>query len=254
MMYLFAVAVVTIYQPERAVQELEGLSREEIIAIARQSEDGGQPPNRVMEQGSGVPSDAILLLGEDLSTYWEAIDGTEASWSLTDGVLTVEPGSGDIRTRQKFGDVQLHAEWMIPIDPDDIRTGQAPGNSGIFFQERYEVQILESFANVTYRNGQAAAIYKQNPPLVNASTPRGTWQTYDIIFRAPKFSESGDLASPARMTVLHNGVVVHDNAALTGETAFLRSPSYNPHGPESLRLQDHGEPISFRNIWIRPLD
>ena len=164
--------------------------------------------------------------------------------------MTVEPGSGDIRTRQSFGDVQLHIEWR---SPEMSTEGQLKGNSGVFLQERYEVQVLDSHGGKTYPNGQAASIYKQFIPLVNASRPAGEWQSYDIIFRAPTFSDSGDLISPATMTVLHNGVLVHNHVEIKGTTEYRGAPSYTAHGAAPLALQDHGDKVSFRNIWIRQL-
>ena len=198
------------------------------------------------------PSDAIdLLTGLD---GWESVKtaGT-AAWQLEGGELVVAPGTGDIRTRAAFGDAQLHIEWMIPEEPAD-KTGQDRGNSGIYFQERYEVQVLDSFTNVTYSNGQAGAIYKQFIPLVNASRPAMQWQSYDIVFAAPRFGSDGKLRSPARMTVFHNGVLIQNNVELKGPTVYRGPPSYGPaHGDAPLLLQDHGHQVRFRNMWIRRL-
>ena len=198
------------------------------------------------------PSDAIdLLTGLD---GWESVKtaGT-AAWQLEGGELVVVPGTGDIRTRAAFGDAQLHIEWMIPAEPAD-KTGQDRGNSGIYFQERYEVQVLDSFTNVTYSNGQAGAIYKQFIPLVNASRPAMQWQRYDIVFTAPRFGSDGKLRSPARMTVFHNGVLIQNNVELKGPTVYRGPPSYGlAHGDAPLLLQDHGHRVRFRNMWIRRL-
>jgi hypothetical protein len=199
------------------------------------------------------PADAIILFdGKDLSKWRSFRDGGEARWQVRDGVMTVVAGSGDIATRQQFGDAQLHIEWATPTEIKG--EGQGRGNSGVFLQERYEVQVLDSYQNKTYFHGQAAAIYKQHAPLVNASRRPGEWQTYDIIFRAPRFDESGRVQKKAIVTVLHNGVLVQDHAEILGSTTNLDVPlTYTKHGDGSLRLQDHGNPMRFRNIWIRPL-
>lgn len=210
-----------------------------------------------------APSDAIVLFnGRDLS-QWESVNnpGDAAGWTIQDGVLTVTKSKGNIQTRQKFLDYQLHLEWRIPEVISG--SGQARGNSGLFLASTgggdngYELQILDSYENKTYVNGQAASIYKQTPPLVNAMRAPGEWQTYDIIWTAPRFNEDGSLKSPARVTVLHNGVLVQNNTILPGPTKYIGTPSYEKaHGPSSIKLQDHGdpsEPISFRNIWIREL-
>ncbi|MEJ0058088.1 MAG: DUF1080 domain-containing protein [Terricaulis sp.] len=216
------------------------------------------------------PSDAIVLFGantlsgqdvvngmttRDLVPFlggWESVNGGPARWIVEDGVLTVAPGTGDIRTTERFGDVQLHIEWRPPVLPAN-RTGQDRGNSGVFLQERYEVQVLDTLENVTYSNGQAGSIYKQHIPLVNASRPAGEWQSYDILYTAPRFGADGALTSPARVTVLHNGVLIQNNVTLTGGTTYIGAPSYEVHGDGALRLQDHGAPVSFRNIWVRRL-
>jgi len=210
-------------------------------------------PAHVATPSNAAPSDAIVLFDGTGLSEWESIEGGDAPWLVEEGgVLTVVPHGKDIRTKRSFGDAQLHIEWRTPIYTEP-KTGQGPGNSGVFFQDRYEVQVLDSYENKTYANGQAAAIYKQAIPLVNASRAPGEWQTYDIIWKAPRFSRGGGLISPARITVLHNGVLVQNNVTLAGQTEYLVPPSYCPHGPAPLRLQDHGEPVSFRNIWIREL-
>ncbi|MES1199216.1 MAG: family 16 glycoside hydrolase [Pseudomonadota bacterium] len=197
------------------------------------------------------PSDAIVLFdGRDLSK-WASVNGGDAHWNVSHGVVTVAPSTGDIRTRESFGDVQLHIEWRPPVLPAD-KTGQDRGNSGVFLQERYEVQVLDTYENRTYVNGQAGSVYKQYAPLVNASLPPGEWQTYDIIYTAPRFN-GHMLVSPARVTVLQNGVLVQNNVTLTGGTTYRGQPVYEPHGDAPLRLQDHGHLVSFRNIWIRKL-
>ena len=167
-------------------------------------------------------------------------------------MLVIRPGAGAILSREEFGDCQLHLEFASPVPP--VSQDQGRGNSGVMFFGRYEIQILDSFDNLTYADGQAAAIYGQYPPLVNASRKPGEWQTYDIIFTAPRFKDDGSLESPAYATVLHNGVLVHNHTALLGPMAFRALPHYRPHGPTGpIMLQDHGNPVRFRNLWVRPL-
>lgn len=197
-----------------------------------------------------APSDAVVLFdGRDLSK-WIGADGKPAKWEVKDGAMTVSKG-GDIKTVDVFGDVQLHIEWRTPavVSGD----GQGRGNSGIFLQERYELQVLDNFENATYPNGQAGSIYKQAVPLVNACRKPGEWQTYDVVFMAPRFSENGRVAVPARITVFHNGVVIQNNTEIWGPSEYIGLPHYEAHGKASIRLQDHGNPVSYRNIWLRPL-
>ena len=201
---------------------------------------------------SDPPSDAIVLFnGTDLSR-WRSEDGSPAKWIVRDDYVEVRPGAGGIATTEKFGDVQLHIEWATPSVVKG--EGQERGNSGVFLMDRYEVQVLDSYQNETYYHGQAGAVYKQYPPLVNASRKPGEWQAYDIIFHAPRFDEMGKAVDRARMTVFHNGVLIQNNVELYGITYNDRAPVYIPHGPqESLALQDHGVPVRYRNIWIRRL-
>ncbi|WP_438823460.1 3-keto-disaccharide hydrolase [Alteromonas sp. S167] len=207
-------------------------------------------PNVVSFSANNVPSDATLLLGKDLSG-WESLEGGNVVWSMKDGVLTVKPGAGDIKTKASFCDIQLHVEWMAP-QPEEGMEGQQRNNSGIFLQQRYEVQVLDSFENKTYPNGQAASVYKQTIPLVNAMKAPDSWQTYDIIYKAPRFD--GDaLMSPGYVTVLHNGVVVQNHTEIQGTTEWIGAPQYKAHGCAPLQLQDHGNYVSFRNIWVREL-
>lgn len=198
------------------------------------------------------PSDAIVLFdGSDLSD-WESVNGGPVGWAVKNGVMTVVAGTGNIRTKRGFGDVQLHVEWRTPAGVEGEDQGR--GNSGVYLMERYEVQVLDSYENRTYSNGQAGAIYKQHIPLVNASRPPGEWQSYDIVFRAPRFDEDGGLKQPAVFTVLHNGVLIHDHVEVRGSTTYEGLPRYEPHPDrQPLMLQDHGNPVSFRNIWIREL-
>ncbi len=197
------------------------------------------------------PSDATVLFdGKDLSK-WRMEKGEDAKWKLEDGAMIVN-GTGNIYTKDEFGDCQLHVEWATPSEVKG--EGQGRGNSGIFLQNRYEVQVLDSYENKTYFHGQAGAVYKQHAPLVNACRKPGEWQTYDIIFRAPKFADDGKVAEPGRVTVLHNGVLVQDHAEIYGETGPVGKPTYTKHpSKQPIRLQDHGNPVRYRNIWIRPL-
>jgi len=211
-----------------------------------------EPAVVVPGEGAAPPSDAIVLFdGSDLS-HWRQVDGEEAQWLVEDGAVTVMPGSGNIETRDGFGDVQLHIEWRTPAVVEG--EGQGRGNSGIFLQKRYEVQVLDSHDNRTYSNGQAASIYKQYIPLANASRGPGEWQVYDIVFEAPRFADDGALVSPAYVTVFHNGVLVQNHVELSGPTEYIGAPVYQAHPlRQPLELQDHGNPVSFRNIWIREL-
>ena len=199
------------------------------------------------------PSDAVVLFnGKDLSQWVQKKDGSPAKWKVENGYLEVVPKTGDIQTRTAFGDCQLHVEFAEPSPAKG--EDQDRGNSGVFLQGLYETQVLDSYQSKTYADGQAAAIYGQYPPLVNASRPPGRWQAYDIIFQGPRFDASGKLTRPARETVFHNGVLVQDNVELTGPTAHGARPPYKPT-PEKLplALQDHGHPVHYRNIWIREL-
>ncbi|HVA47014.1 MAG TPA: DUF1080 domain-containing protein [Pirellulales bacterium] len=197
-------------------------------------------------ENGAPPSDALVLFdGHDLS-QWQ---GGE-KWLIEKGVATAKGGT--ITSKQAFGSCQLHVEWAAPAEVKG--TGQGRGNSGIYLQSHYEVQVLDSYDNQTYFDGQAGSIYKQWPPLVNACRKPGEWQSYDILFDAPKFDATGKLLRPGYVTVLHNGVVVQNHSELLGTTAWDRAPAYEPH-PEKLplQIQDHGNPVRFRNIWIREL-
>jgi len=199
-----------------------------------------------------LPSDAVVLFdGKDLSK-WAHKDGSAAKWKVENGYFEVVPKTGYLYTREAFGDCQLHVEFAEPVPPKG--EGQDRGNSGVFLQGLYETQVLDSYQSKTYADGQAAAIYGQYPPLVNASRPPGQWQTYDIVFHGPRFAKDGKLLRPARETVFHNGVLVQDNVELSGPTAHGKRPPYEPQ-PEKLplALQDHNHPVHYRNIWIREL-
>ncbi|HTU65069.1 MAG TPA: DUF1080 domain-containing protein [Steroidobacteraceae bacterium] len=205
------------------------------------------------EKPGAPPSDAIVLFDGKSMTGWKsAKDGSEAKWTAKDGELIVAPGTGDIQTKDVFGDVQLHVEWWDPSLPPD-KVNQDRGNSGIFLQDVYEVQVLDNYENKTYVNGMVGSIYKQYPPLVNAAWPAEHWQTYDIIFTAPRFNADGSLQSAARLTVLLNGVLVQNDSVLKGGTTYIGAPSYKPHGAMPIRLQDHGHLVRFRNMWLRKL-
>jgi len=209
-----------------------------------------------------APSDAIILFGgKDLSKWVLANDPTkQADWIVKDGIITVKKSSGNIQTKESFMDYQLHIEWK---EPKDIQgSGQARGNSGLFLastgkgDDGYEMQILDNYNNKTYTNGQAGAIYKQYAPLVNANFPPGVWQSYDVIWTAPRFNEDGSVKDSARVTAFFNGILVQNNVVLKGPTLYIGHPSYKAHGPSPIKLQAHGDkskPISFRNIWVRPL-
>ncbi|HVV28214.1 MAG TPA: DUF1080 domain-containing protein [Rhizomicrobium sp.] len=211
------------------------------------------PPKVEPAQAPGQPpSDAIVLFnGKDLSN-WESVDGGPAEWKVENGELVDVPKAGHIRTRQKFGDCQLHVEWMVPVLPAD-RKGQDRGNSGVFLQGLYEVQVLDTYNNPTYVNGEAGAIYKQSAPLVNALKPAPQWQSYDIVYYAPRFHADGSVAEPARITVFLNGILVQSNFAIRGPTDYRILPVYHAHGEAGLMLQAHNNPVHFRNIWIRRL-
>lgn len=247
----------------RTVLILAGLgAASAVLAQTRPEEtEVWKPVPPVVSASGATPSDAIVLFdGRDLDQWVSSRDKSRAAWTVADGVLTVNKAKGNIETRRAFRDFQLHLEWRIPADITG--TGQARGNSGVFLastgprDEGYEVQILDSYENTTYVNGQAASVYKQHPPLANASRKPGAWQTYDIIWHAPVFGADGGLVTPADVTVLHNGVLAQDHAVLAGETVYIGKPAYKAHGPAPIKLQAHGDPsapISFRNIWVREL-
>jgi len=219
--------------------------------------DTTRPKPVVVDPGQGAlplppPADAVVLFdGTDLSK-WRQANGEPAGWVVRDGYMEVRGGSGDLETLEGFGDAQVHVEWMAPTPTRG--EGQNRGNSGVYLMNTYELQVLDSWRNETYADGQAAAFYGQFPPLVNASRPPGQWQSYDIVFRAPRFDSTGALLRPAIVTVLHNGVLVQDNVTLTGPTGHYARPPYAAHADRlPLKLQDHGDPVRYRNIWIREL-
>jgi hypothetical protein len=199
------------------------------------------------------PSDAIVLLGKGADAKeWTNGSGGAVEWTKEGDALVVKPGTGMIKTRRTFGDVQLHVEWRSPNEPD--KEGQGRGNSGVFFHERYEVQVLESNGSDTYTNGQAASIYKENPPLVNATSQMGDWNSYDIVFKSPVFNDDGMVIRPAYVTVFHNGVLVQNNWEIKGTTAYIGLHKYTAHpATGSISLQDHSNKVAYRNIWVREL-
>lgn len=234
-----------------------------LAAIDAQSSVNDWPPHsreRPVPQSVAVtsivttppPSDAIVLFDGSSLDRWHS-GNRAARWRVVDGAFEVVAGAGGIETRDSFGDVQLHIEWMSPSPPRG--SDQDRGNSGVFLMGRYELQVLDSWENRTYADGMAGALYGQYPPLVNASRPPGEWQSYDIIFHRPRFDSAGKVVSPARFTVFHNGVLVQDNAALIGPTSHTVRPPYEAHPDRlPLSLQDHGHPVKFRNIWVRDLE
>ena len=214
--------------------------------------DMSRPKPPVVDPGPGAekplppPSDAVVLFDGTNLDKWQG-----GKWKIEDGAMIV--GGGGLSTKDQFGDCQLHIEWATPNPPKG--EGQSRGNSGVYLMGFYEVQVLDSYQSETYADGQAGSLYGQYPPLVNASRPPGQWQTYDIVFRAPRFGQDGKLQEPGRVTVIHNGVLVQDNTEIMGRSTHKALPKYEPHGPTGpISLQDHGDPVRYRNIWIRPLD
>ena len=221
--------------------------------------DGNRPQPRIVtppepstqDKPGTPPSDAVVLFDGTNLDGWESSKGGPAAWKVEAGYMEVAPGTGNIRTREHFGDCQLHVEWAAPIEVKGESQGR--GNSGVFLMGLYEIQVLDCYNNPTYADGTTAAIYGQYPPLVNACRKPGEWQTYDIIWEAPRF-EGDKLVKPACVTVLHNGVVVHNHTEPIGAANHRVVGTYHPHPPVGpLELQDHGDLVRFRNIWYRPL-
>lgn len=207
--------------------------------IVTPGQEGGQPPSNAI----------VLFDGSDLSKWACGKDGGPAKWKVKNGYFEVVKKTGNIRTKQPFGDCHLHIEWATPEKVTG--SSQHRGNSGVFLMSRYEVQVLDSYNNKTYADGQAAAIYGQYPPLVNVSRKPGQWQSYDIIFRRPIFNKAGKVVQPARVTVLHNGVVVQENMEILGSTSHKKRAKYHRHENKvPIVLQDHGDPVRYRNIWL----
>ncbi len=214
-----------------------------------------KPAVRVIDAGETTvapPSDAIVLFDGKNTSSWEGQDGGPVKWKVADGSMTVVGGTGIIRTKEGFGNCQLHIEWRTPAEVKG--DGQGRGNSGILLMGKYELQVLDSYRNPTYSNGQAGSIYKQLMPLVNASRKPGEWQTYDVVFMAPVFNIDSMVKTPATITIFHNGVLIQNHATLFGTTEYIGIGSYKKHAEkEPLLLQDHNNPVSYRNIWIREL-
>jgi hypothetical protein len=212
--------------------------------------DPGQYPYK---NSINVPTGSVTLYDGSGLEGWRSVNGGPAKWNITHGNLEVVPKTGNIASVQTFGDVQLHVEWRTPMPAKG--DGQERGNSGIFFMGLYELQVLDSFDNKTYPDGQAGAIYGQFPPLVNPARPPGEWQTYDVIFHRPHFDDAGKMVKPARFTVIYNGLLVQDNVELSGPTANGSRPPYAKHADSlPIVLQDHGNLVQYRNIWARRLE
>ena len=212
-----------------------------------------KPPVVTPGEGTKPPSDAIVLFdGKNLNEFITAKDSSAAAWTINkDGSMTVAPSKGDIQTKQSFGSCQLHVEYRAP---EVVKgEGQGRGNSGIFLQSRYEVQVLDCYGNTTYSNGQTGSIYKQSIPLANACRKPGEWNTYDIIYTAPQFNKDGIKTASAFVTVIHNGVLLQNHTEIKGTTEYIGLPKNEAHGDLPIKLQDHGDLVSYRNIWLRKL-
>lgn len=216
-----------------------------------------QPKPKIVhvDAETGIPSDAIILFnGSNFDQWISSIDSSAVKWNLNaDGSMTVKDRTGDIQTKQNFADIQLHIEWRSSAQSSG--SNQSKSNSGVFLQNRYEIQILDNNNNDTYVNGQVGSIYKQAIPLANASAPTGAWNAYDIIYRAPEFDTNGNKIKSGTITVLHNGVLIQNHVALQGTTEYIGHPKNEAHGKAPIKLQDHGDNsgVSFRNIWVREL-
>ena len=212
-----------------------------------------EPEPVVVDPGlsGSPPSDAIVLFDGSSFDQWESTKSGIPAWELAEGSMIVQKGTGGIRTKEKFGSVQLHIEWRTPARVEG--KGQGRGNSGIFLQGRYELQVLDSYNNRTYSNGQAGSIYKQAIPLVNASRGPGQWQTYDIIYHAPTFKSDSAFETHPSITVFHNGVLIQDHTMIKGTTEYIGPPKVSRHGDDVLMLQDHSNPVAYRNIWLRKI-
>ena len=221
-----------------------------LVQDAWKVHDPDRPLPPVVDPGAGAlpvppPADAIVLFDGEGFDAW-----SHEKWKLDGDAMTIEPGGGDLSTKQSFGSCQLHVEWNSPGGAE----GQLSGNSGVFLMDRYEIQVLNSHETKTCADGMAGSVYGQSPPLANASRPPGEWQSYDIVFRAPAFDADGGVVRKASVTVLHNGVLVQDHFEIRGATAHKRVAEYAAHEAKApVRLQDHGDRVRYRNIWIREL-
>jgi hypothetical protein len=215
--------------------------------------DGKRPQPKVIVPvtADSPPSDAIVLFDGKDASKWLGGDGRAIKWKIENEYMEVVGGTGNIRTKDNFGDCQLHIEWAAPSEVKGEDQGR--GNSGVFLMGKFEIQVLDCYNNLTYPDGTTASIYGQYPPLVNACRKPGEWQSYDIFFVAPKF-DGNNLVSPAYVTVVHNGILVHHHQAILGPTGHRSLSSYaSPIEPGPLVLQDHGDQVRYRNIWIRVL-
>lgn len=240
---------------EQQRKPLPSLTPDEMNRLKTRMKQIMDPEVKVIQPGtkdSDPPSDAIILFnGNDINSEWEAMDGTPTKWIVKDSALISVKGAGLIKTKRVFSDCQLHVEWRTPSEITG--NGQERGNSGVYLQELYEVQVLDSYNNRTYRNGQAGSIYMQYAPLVNASRKPGEWQSFDIIYTAPRFKDDHTYFTPPRITVFHNGVLIQNDVSIQGPTNYHGIPEYiiKKHGPGNILLQDHGNPVAYRNIWVR---
>lgn len=244
--------------PVAGTGEQSAIEQEETPAMVHEMTEIWDPEVAIVTPGDNpvdAPSDAIVLMGEnmDLGYEWTDASGNAPRWDYQDGVATVAPRSGDIKTKRQFRDFQLHVEWKSPEEVTGESQGR--GNSGVYLQGIYEIQVLDNYNNRTYRNGQAGSVYKQYAPLVNVCKAPGEWQTYDIIYTAPRFNDDGTYFTHPRVTVLQNGVLVQNNVEIRGPTEYVGIPEYfvEPHGDGPILLQNHSNPVSYRNIWIREL-
>lgn len=210
-----------------------------------------QPPIVTPGDASSAPSDAIVLFDGSGLDEWTGPKDAAPGWKVENGILTIVPGAGEIRTKRVFHDFQLHIEWREPVGMEGESQGR--GNSGVYLQGRYEIQVLDSYNNPTYASGSAGSVYKQHAPLVNAMRPQGEWNVYDIIYEAPTFKKDGTFRTYPHVTILHNGVLIQNHTEILGSTEYVGFPKQREHGDGPIMLQDHGNPVSFRNIWIREL-
>ena len=238
------------------VAVIPAFSQQKDIKLPPEATEFWEPEPRVVTPGESShlpPSDAIVLFGgQNLDQRKGLKENGAAPWKVEEGIFTVVAGTGGIESKESFGDAQIHLEWRSPSEVKGDSQGR--GNSGFFLMGKYEVQVLDSYNNRTYSNGQAGSIYKQHPPLVNAMRPPGEWNTYDIIFTAPRFNGDGMLIRPAKVTLIHNGILVQNGVELKGPTEYIGIPNYQAHEDAlPYMIQDHGNPVSFRNIWVRKL-
>lgn len=256
--FLTTIAALTLAAGTARAQYSDVPPKESPMKMKPEMTEIWEPEVKVVTPGKNAgnaPSDAIVLFdGKNLDQWVSKKDPKKpAPWKIVDNdYIEVVPRSGDIQTKMKFGDCQLHIEWSAPDVVEGVSQGR--GNSGVFLQDRYEIQILDSYNNRTYANGQAGSIYKDHPPLVNVTRGPLEWNIYDIIYRAPRFKPDGRLDAPATVTVIHNGVVVQNNSTINGLTLYIGLHNYpEAHGEDVISLQDHGNKTQFRNIWIRKL-